>query len=136
MKSLRILFAVLVMAVGPHSAFARASFQARIPYGTTLACAACHTQVPNRNAFGDAFHANSPADSWTAPLANADSDGDGFTNGLELQDPNGQWQEGQPNPGNPGLVSNPGDPLSTAVSAATWGQIKDLFRTLLRLPRG
>lgn len=37
-----------------------------------------------------------------------DSDGDGYTNGLELNDPNGQWRRGQPSPIGP--ISNPGVP--------------------------
>jgi hypothetical protein len=138
MKPKGFLLVALILAVtaGADPVGARSSFQARIPYGTTVGCAACHTQIPDRNAFGDAFHDTSPADSWTLALSLADSDGDGFANGVELQDPNFQWEIGEPDPGNPALVSNPGDPLSTAVDAATWGQVKELFRTLLRIPKG
>ena len=45
---------------------------------------------------------------WGAPLAGLNADGDGATNGAELQDPTGAWSIGQPQPGNPALVTNPG----------------------------
>jgi len=51
-------------------------------------------------------------DFWSGQLASSDSDGDGFSNGQELQDPNGAWRTGQSNPGNSSLVTNPGDPNS------------------------
>ncbi|CAD7935550.1 unnamed protein product [Amoebophrya sp. A120] len=59
------------------------------------------------NAFGAAF--NSAAMQWTAALCQADSDGDGFTNGEELGDPNCTWQQGQPMPDCGGCPSHPGD---------------------------
>jgi hypothetical protein len=37
-----------------------------------------------------------------------DSDGDGVSNGAELQDPAGTWTAGTANPGDPRLVTNPG----------------------------
>ena len=43
----------------------------------------------DKNVFGDAFAAASGV--WTAALCNADSDGDGFTNGEELGDPRCVW---------------------------------------------
>lgn len=42
-----------------------------------------------------------------AELAAIDSDGDGFTNGEELQDAGGVWTSGDI--GDPALVTNPGD---------------------------
>ena len=44
---------------------------------------------------------------WNATMANADSDGDGFSNGWELQDPSGTWVSGTTDPGNAAFVSNP-----------------------------
>ncbi len=38
---------------------------------------------------------------WGPALAALDSDGDGFTNGEELQDPNGTWEVGSAAPGAP-----------------------------------
>lgn len=55
---------------------------------------------------------------WGPALAKLDSDGDGFTNGQELQDPNGTWQHRQPNPGNINLVTNPGDPFDFPTEVA------------------
>jgi hypothetical protein len=54
----------------------------------------------------DYFAANK---TWTLTLANQDSDGDGFTNGEELQDPSGAWAIGKPDPGDVSFVSNPSD---------------------------
>jgi hypothetical protein len=46
---------------------------------------------------------------WGRELARLDSDGDGFTNGEELQDPSGSWRPGDRPPGLQSLVTNPGD---------------------------
>jgi hypothetical protein len=46
---------------------------------------------------------------WSPALANIDSDGDGFTNGQELQDPNGLWTAGATQPGDLNKVTNPGN---------------------------
>jgi hypothetical protein len=45
---------------------------------------------------------------WGPDLAAKDSDGDGRTNGEELGDPAGAWKRGDPNPGDPGIVTRPG----------------------------
>ena len=45
---------------------------------------------------------------WGPALAGLNADGDGATNGAELQDPTGAWSVGQPQPGTPALVTNPG----------------------------
>ncbi len=44
---------------------------------------------------------------WNAAMANADSDGDGYSNGWELQDPSGTWISGTAYPGSAAFVSNP-----------------------------
>ena len=49
---------------------------------------------------------------WGAALAATDSDEDGFTNGEELQDPNGAWRPGDPALGNSALVTSPGNASS------------------------
>ncbi|MGK9475480.1 FlgD immunoglobulin-like domain containing protein [Melioribacter sp. OK-6-Me] len=91
----------------------------KIPNGNKFDCANCHVNPSGggvRNSFGKAVEALvSPGgfeDFWNENLANIDSDGDGFTNGQELQDPAGLWRTGQPNPGDINLVTNPGDPNS------------------------
>jgi hypothetical protein len=60
---------------------------------------------------------------WGPQLAALDSDGDGFTNGEELQDPEGVWTPGSPAPGNPDLVTLPGD--STSKPSVT--SVTDIF---------
>jgi hypothetical protein len=92
----------------------------QIPNGTDKSCANCHNNPAGggpRNAFGqevEANHLSTPGSAgnvmWGPALASHDSDGDGFSNGVELQDPTGAWQIGQPFPGDPSLVTNPGDP--------------------------
>ena len=81
-----------------------------IPNGKVFSCATCHTAVPILNRFGSDFKNN--GHSWDSILAPKDSDRDGTTNGSELQDPNGAWVIGKPDPGNPSAVTNPGDPAS------------------------
>lgn len=68
--------------------------------------------APCFNPFGLAFKNNGKV--WNATLALADADGDGFTNGQELQDPLGQWIHltSPPEPGNKAYVTRPGFPDS------------------------
>jgi len=47
---------------------------------------------------------------WSEELAKLDSDGDGTTNGAELQDPGGTWRPGEDDPGEVAAVTNPGVP--------------------------
>lgn len=75
------------------------------PNGTVLGCGGCHTSSLGggpRNAFGQAVgEVVSPGGQesfWTPALAMLDSDEDGAANGAELGDPDGTWQEGDPNP--------------------------------------
>ncbi|GAB1350251.1 hypothetical protein MASR1M107_24660 [Ignavibacteriales bacterium] len=90
----------------------------QIPNGSKFSCANCHVSAAGgdaRNQFGqtveNGFLVNDDV-MWGSALANLDSDGDGFSNGIELQDPTGAWRTGQPNPGSLADVTNPGDPNS------------------------
>jgi len=93
----------------------------QIPHGTQFSCETCHTgQGGPRNAFGSQV-SNNYLDTngdvtWGAELAGLEADGDGVTNGAELQDPNGEWQIGDPDPGDATKVTNPGDPNSVGIS--------------------
>jgi hypothetical protein len=85
-----------------------------IPNGQVFGCANCHISAGGggpRNPFGLSVSAitqgNSSVVFWSAALAAQDSDGDGFTNGEELGDPEG---DGTPTPG--AQVTNPGNPAS------------------------
>lgn len=90
----------------------------QIPNGTVNNCANCHVNPAGggtRNAFGKQVESNFLQGGnvvWGSALATLDADGDGFTNGQELQDPNGTWSSGDAAPGNPSFVSLPGDASS------------------------
>lgn len=67
----------------------------QLPNGRVNSCLNCHFSAGGggpRNPFGQAVQAivgTSSRAFWTAALAAADADGDGFTNGQELGDPDG-----------------------------------------------
>ncbi len=91
-----------------------------IPNGAVNNCANCHINPAGggaRNEFGQAVEElifqGAGDDFWGEELALIDSDGDGFTNGEELLDPEGTWRPGDPDPGNPEDVTLPGNPDST-----------------------
>ena len=85
-----------------------------IPNGGKLSCSNCHINPRGgglRNLFGNAVGplvGESCNVFWSPQLAALDSDRDGRTNGEELQDPEGQWRFGLPQPGDRALVTNPG----------------------------
>lgn len=87
-------FAISVCSIAETSA--RSFRVGMLPNGRTFHCATCHRSPGGggpRNAFGEAVNAlterGSRAKFWSAALAALDSDGDGFTNGEELGDPDG-----------------------------------------------
>lgn len=88
----------------------------KVPHGSKYSCNTCHISGGGspRNPFGlDVETRVTPGgheNFWGPELAALDSDGDGFTNGEELQDPNGLWTEGSSNPGDQALVTHPGNP--------------------------
>ncbi|MCA9529405.1 MAG: hypothetical protein KC543_04640, partial [Myxococcales bacterium] len=92
--------------------------------GALRACITCHDNpdggrgcltsggaAPCLNPFGEAFNAHQRQ--WTPDLAALDSDGDGFSNGQELQDPLGAWVVGTAAPGVAAQVTAPGDPAQS-----------------------
>jgi len=122
---------VLIMCLGAFTSgaiFGREDLMQKLPLYARFECALCHsieTPLPGAaplNKFGVDFHANN--DEWNATLAGKDSDNDGFENGLELGDDDG---DGVPNVSIE--RSNPGNPLDkpSSVNEETWGVIKKLF---------
>lgn len=111
MKTLRWLAAALT-ALLPFVAYTRPD--SRMTAIPKIACGHCHID-PNgggpQNSFGtfvwQEFQTNG-ADWWTNTIASTDSDGDGYSNGQELLDSSGTWQEGDAQP--PGTATSPGDP--------------------------
>lgn len=104
-----------------HHSDARPWRPGQIPNGLNIeanegdSCLTCHNNFGGgpRNAFGLDVEALVAAGSqepfWSTELAQMDSDEDGFTNGEELQDPDGSWSAGDPDPGDVALVTHPGD---------------------------
>lgn len=109
---------------------------AQIPNGSLKGCSNCHIDPAGggpRNPFGMAVENNflSPPGSagtvvWGPQLAALDSDGDGTTNGLELQDPGGTWTRGSLPPGTAQLVTNPGE-FNPASRAPALGRVGALL---------
>lgn len=71
-----------------------------------LGCTGTGGLAPCFNPFGLAFRDNGKV--WSTTLAMIDSDGDGFSNGQELQDPAGTWLFGLSSPGIAAYVTRPG----------------------------
>lgn len=107
----RFLLITVLITTSFSISTAEQAFVNRIPNGAQFSCANCHINPAGdgpRNVFGTAFGNNNKR--WSSTLAKIDSDNDGFTNGQELQDPNGTWTTGSAQPGNVALVTNPSDP--------------------------
>lgn len=107
-------------------AYSRSFRPSMMPNGNALSCASCHISPFGggpRTPFGEAVNARvnpgAPTQFWGPELAALDSDGDGFTNGEELQDPDGTWVQGDPQPGDSSLVTNPGDSDSKPAEVIT-----------------
>jgi hypothetical protein len=119
--------ALSLFLVAASLAYGRNAYVAKIPNGSAFSCATCHTEEK----FKDDFKNNGLK--WNATLAVKDSDGDHASNGVELQDPQGTWSEGKPNPKVPGWNTyNPDSRGSTppyaAVEATSFGRVRALFK--------
>ena len=116
----KVVAAVVVVGSGvfwpPTDADARRFRRSQIPNGAEFSCSTCH--IPgasrDRNSFGRDVENSltgriSTADVEWSLLYDLDSDGDGYTNGEELSDPEGLWISG-PSPeffgSNPGTFSS------------------------------
>lgn len=102
----------------------------QVPNGGKNQCLNCHTNGSggSLNLFGQEILSNHLSSKnaagnviWSGALAKIDSDGDGFTNGQELLDPDGIWKIGDNDPGDPNNVGNPGNRNIVPVS------VRDLF---------
>jgi len=104
----------LVLLFGTTSLEARSFRVNQLPNGSSVGCGGCHVSPSGggaRNAFGSEVESSfldGGNVNWVTNLALVDSDGDGFTNGHELEDPFGLWSSGDDNPGNSAFVTNPG----------------------------
>lgn len=101
----------------------------QIPNGSTNTCLNCHNSQfggDARNDFGKLVETRFLTSSgstgnveWGPLLASLDADNDGATNGQELQDPYGEWESGNPSPGNSSLVTLPGSNSSSPITTLT-----------------
>ncbi|UCH78538.1 MAG: hypothetical protein JSU81_00910 [Candidatus Coatesbacteria bacterium] len=124
---MRLLVLGLVLAFAAGTAFGYGSYVAKVPNGDAFSCNTCHKEKK----FYDDFKTN--GNKWDETLAAKDSDGDGASNGVELQDPQGKWRENKPNPKIPGWDTyNPDDrtsiPPYVGVAPDSWGRVKALYR--------
>lgn len=102
------------------------TFMNVLPVFEEARCSICHTSDPNinpaLNSFGSDFKVN--GNQWNSTLANKDSDQDGYSNGDELGDPEGDGETDvnyiRSNPGN-------SDDKPSSIDEKTWGVIKQLF---------
>jgi hypothetical protein len=128
------------------SAQARPARINQIPNGTINSCANCHINPAGggpRNPFGTTIETSFlsvPGSTgvvlWGPALAALDSDSDGRSNGLELQDPAGAWVQNTPAPGNPALVTLPGTfnaPLGVPGLSTVWSALLALSLVLFGL---
>eukprot|EP00759_Apiculatamorpha_spiralis_P043399 PhF_6_TR40803/c0_g1_i1/m.61659 len=112
---------ILAIALSTTLVMSRSTYVALIPNGDTLPGISAMGHINpsgggTLNPFGLDF-ANAGRQ-WTSSLCQLDSDGDGFTNGMELGDPECVWVSGMASTGR--AVSHPGDATSTPTpSCAT-----------------
>ena len=121
------LFIVVLTTFGTSPSEAFRDDMYKVPNGDRFNCNLCHsnpTPVPGEfgfplNPFGRDYGAVRSQPKWNSTLAQKDSDGDGYTNGEELQEPTGDIFNWEPRSigfevwdltaGTPTLARNPGD---------------------------
>lgn len=119
---------VCLVAFASGALMSRENLMQRLPVYERFKCLLCHKADPSisgktdLNPFGVDFRDNDYT--WDPILAAMDSDNDGFTNGFELGD-----DQGNHTPSVSRERSNPGDPHDrpSSVNEETWGVIKKLF---------
>lgn len=100
-----------------------------IPNGNINACANCHISPGGggaRDNFGKLVETRFLTEPgmnghviWNALLASYDADNDGVPNGEELQDRFAAWAMGNPQPGNPSLVTDPAESSDNPLQTLT-----------------
>lgn len=126
-RNLTLLFFVFLICSLSVPIQARSFRPDQIPNGNVFRCVNCHLSSNgggSRNGFGNAVFSivrgGTTAPFWSPALAALDSDGDGFTNGEELGDPDG---DGIRTPGvtvtNPGSAASKPAPMNTAPTIAS-----------------
>jgi len=125
----RVLILITIVAACLYGSISgREDFMNKLPVVEGGRCAICHrssepTTTDNTlNKFGEDFRDNGNV--WNGTLAEMDSDEDGYNNGIELNDP-----EGDGNSTATSIRSNPGDihDKPSSIDQKTWGVIKQLF---------
>ena len=129
---IRIITVLSVFLMISSTMFARPNRVNQFPNNIFVSnsCNACHTSgggsplTPFGKDVGATLNGNNV--DWSK-LFSLDSDGDGFTNGEELQDPNGEWTISDPNPGDPSLVTNPNDPEDFPTSIVEFVELDNIY---------
>lgn len=125
--------AFAAVLVASSSAVARPFRVQQIPNGNVKSCLNCHLNLQGEHFtdFGSDVKFNalvggggivSQMDVDWSVVAGMDSDHDTFSNGIELGDPGGAWQIGDPSPG--ATVYNPGDPESHPAGSCGNGVVE------------
>jgi hypothetical protein len=123
----RIILWISAGVLAASASFGWSGWESRVPNGQVFGCNTCHLELK--------FYADMVANGnvWDENLAAKDSDGDGYSNGIELQDPYGVWRPGQANPSRPAWDTyNPDSSASVPpydeVAPTSWGRVKAMFR--------
>jgi Secretion system C-terminal sorting domain len=122
-KSMTKLLLIIIILIPLNELYSRAWRPSQIPNGGVFLCSNCHKNSGGGgelNEFGQQvydFGLTSPeGDVVWSKIFNLDADGDGFTNGEELLDPDGLWTTGDDDPGDVSLVKKPWDKEDFPVS--------------------
>ena len=132
MNKLLMTTILLIFVFSFQQIDARSFRVGQIPNGSVNNCLTCHTVAfpvsgnGPRNDFGKlvegqflTVQGSTGNVIWNALLASLDADNDGVSNGEELQNRFGSWIVGNPQPGNPVLVSLPGNATSSPAFTLT-----------------
>ena len=138
MKYFNLIVSVIVFSCFSQNLYSIPERVTQIPNGNKYQCSNCHVSPGGgglRTPFGETVNDNLTNGKvrWDL-IFNIDSDGDGFTNGQELLDPEGQWTFNTPNPGNPNDVSKPWDPSSVPVTSSVENDIAESNTNIYPLP--